>query len=197
MRPGRSREEPRIKDVLHAYAIFAQDANGEVAHSDVVMKMTRPAKPSKPYQGKYQVVPGKVNPSFYDEGGNGIGYLDDNINVMSKTFRKGEGVDSAGGRIGHVITGEWQNLSLDVKKAGKYKVSIEYGAPAGYGGRILLVLNEKEWIGTLELPTANGRGWGGLHSGDTVITLPAGKQKLKLICVGAFNYSYLTFKAVK
>ena len=197
MRPGRSREEPRIKDVLHAYAIFAQDANGEVAHSDVVMKMTRPAKPSKPYQGKYQVVPGKVNPSFYDEGGNGIGYLDDNINVMSKTFRKGEGVDSAGGMIGHVITGEWQNLSLDVKKAGKYKVSIEYGAPAGYGGRILLVLNEKEWIGTLELPTANGRGWGGLHSGDTVITLPAGKQKLKLICVGAFNYSYLTFKAVK
>ena len=197
MRPGRSREEPRIKDVLHAYAIFAQDANGEVAHSEVVMKMTRPAKVSRPYLGKYQVVPGKVNPSFYDEGGNAVGYLDDNVNVMSKTFRKGEGVDSVGSVIGHVITGEWQNLSLDVKKAGVYAVSAEYGAPAGFGGRLLFVLNEKEWIGTLELPTANGKGWGGLRSKETRITLPAGKQKLKLICVGAFNYSYLTFRFVK
>ena len=116
---------------------------------------------------------------------------------MSKTFRKGEGVDSVGSVIGHVITGEWQNLSLDVKKAGVYAVSAEYGAPAGFGGRLLFVLNEKEWIGTLELPTANGKGWGGLRSGETRITLPAGKQKLKLICVGAFNYSYLTFRFVK
>ena len=197
MRPGRSREEPRIRDVLHAYAVFAQDARGEVAHSEVVMKMTRPAGKSRPYQGKYQVVPGKVNPAFYDEGGNTVGYLDDNVNVMSKSFRIKEGVDTGGSMIGHVVTGEWQNLSIDVKKAGKYKVSAEYGAPVGFGGKLLLILNEKDWIGTLPLPTANGRGWGGLRSKEILVTLPAGKQKLKLLCVGAFNYSYLTFTAVK
>ena len=197
MRTGRSREKPNLQSVLHAYAIYAQDARGRVGHTNAVIKMTRPQKKSTPYQGKAQVIPGRVNPSFYDEGGNGVGYLDDNVNVNGKAgFRKDEGVDTNGEWIGHTITGEWVNLTVDIKKAGKYRVEMDYGAPDTCGGSMLMLLDDEKLLGTFEMP-GRGSGWGGLKTGLRNIELPAGRHTLKLIVIGAYNYSWLTFSEEK
>ncbi len=194
MRTGRSKEAPNLMNVLHAYAIYAQDANGKVAHSEAVMKMTPPERKSTPYQGVAQVIPGKLNVCHYDEGGNGVGYLDDNINVNHvQNFRPDEGVDATGEWIGHVVTGEWINLTVDIQKAGKYTVSMDYGAPAGYGGSMLMCLDDEQLLGTFDLPNNRGTGWGGLQSTLKHIEMPAGRHVIKLIVIGAFNYSYLDF----
>ncbi len=198
MRTGRSREKPNLHGVLHAYSIYAQDAKGEVANSEVVLKMTRPQKKSTPYQGKAQVIPGVVRVAYYDEGGNGVGYLDDNVNVNAKSgFRTDEGVDAAGDIIGHVITGEWINMTVDIQKAGKYTAVLDYGAPAGYGGRMVMTLNDKVVLGTFDCPNNGGSGWGGQKSTLKGIELPAGRHTIKLIVIGAFNYGNLTFTAEK
>ena len=175
-----------------------QDAAGKVANSEVVVKMTRPEKKSAPYQGKAQVIPGKVNPCLYDEGGNGVAYLDDNVNANKKSgFRVNEGVDATGAVIGHVLTGEWVNLTVDIREAGRYKVTMDYGAPSGFGGSMMMVLDDRKLLGTFQLPNAGGTGWGGLKSALNGIELPAGRHVIKLIAVGAFNYSYLDFQLEK
>ncbi|MBE6370714.1 MAG: glycosyl hydrolase family protein [Lentisphaerae bacterium] len=198
MRTGRSREKPNLKAVLHAYSIFVQDAAGKVANSEVVMKMTRPEKQSTPYQGKAQVIPGKINPCLYDEGGNGVAYLDDKVNANKKSgFRVNEGVDATGAVIGHVLTGEWVNLTVDIREAGRYKVTMDYGAPNGFGGSMLMILDDRKLIGTFQLPNGGGTGWGGLKSTLDGIELPAGRHVVKLIAIGAFNYSYLDFQLEK
>ncbi|OQA84943.1 MAG: Beta-glucanase precursor [Lentisphaerae bacterium ADurb.Bin242] len=195
MHTGRSREVPHLKNVLHAYSIYAQDAKGKIANSEVVLKMTPPEKKSTPYKGKAQAIPGKINPCFYDEGGNGIAYLDDNVNVNQlQKFRLDEGVDATGEWIGNVVTGEWVNMTVDIEKAGKYTVTMDYGAPAGYGGSMLMTLDDDRLLGTFDLPNNRGTGWGGLKSTLKNIELPAGRHVIKLIIIGAFNYSYLSFE---
>ena len=200
MLTGRSKQPPRIKDVLHAYAVYAQDANGKVANSEVVLKMTSPEKKSTPYKGKAQVIPGTVNPCFYDEGGNGVAYMDDNINVNSvQKFRLDEGVDTNGVGIGNAVTGEWINLTVDVKKAGRYTVTMDYGAPSGYGGSMPMVLDDNNTLGIFALPNNGGKdtGWGGLKSTLKNIELPVGQHVIKLIVIGGFNYGKLVFTPEK
>lgn len=197
MRTGRSRKKPNLKGVLHAYAIYAQDANGNVSHTPAVVKMTRPEKASRPYKGVAQKIPGKVNPCHYDEGGNGVGYLDDDVNVNKRHgFRVNEGVDATSSVIGHVVTGEWVNVTVDIKEAGLYKAVLDYGAPSGYGGSLWVTLDDKKFLGAFQLPPNRGNGWGGQKS-TARFRLPAGRHTLKLIVVGAYNFSYLTFTKEK
>ncbi len=180
---------------LHAYSILVRDAEGNTANTPVVLKYPIPVKKSTPYREKPQVIPGTVNPSFYDEGGNGVAYADDNINVFSKTFRPGEGVDTSGnGVIGAINTGEWLNITVDIKQTGNYKAILNFGTPQSGDHKVMMLLDHK-LLGTFQLFPHGFDHWGVISKTSLEnISLPAGKHLLTLIFIGGFNIGTLDFQ---
>ena len=106
----------------------------------------------KPYQGRAQVIPGRVELELYDSGGQGVAYNDtDAVNNGSgklnkgdsfvERFRQDEGVDLSYTKkeidktvegvqekigelyLGWTAAGEWVNYSVDVKAAGTYEIN--------------------------------------------------------------------------
>ncbi len=198
---GRAGLKPPLDGQLHAFVIFVQDANGKVAHTEPVIKLSvMPGEEkSTPYLGKPQEIPGLVKCPFYDEGGNKIAYADDNVNANKKSgFRVNEGVDTNGSVIGSVLTGEWIRITVNIKKAGKYKATFFHGSPPHYdNGRMLLFLDGK-YLGSFQLKTNPDGGWG--VSQEAVLNgldLPEGRHALKLVPIGGFNYSNLLFEPEK
>ncbi len=180
---------------LHAYSILVQDAKGNAANTPVVLKLPTPAKKSQPYQGKPQTIPGILNPSHYDEGGNGVAYADDDKNTFSATFRPGEGVDTAGnGAIGVIYTGEWINMTVDIRQAGKYKAVLNFGTPNHGDNRVILLLDNRE-IGVFKLFPHGKDHWGVVSKAILEnLELPAGIHVLKLVFIGGFNIGKLEFE---
>ncbi len=84
----------------------------------------------KPYLGKPQVIPGKIIPGHYDEGGQGVAYSSFfGANTFGKApwnkdFRATEGIntpDANGIAAGH--TGLWVSYTVRVQQTGDYKVA--------------------------------------------------------------------------
>ncbi len=195
MKAGRSGKKPDFNGYVHAFSIFVQDARGKVAHTEKVLKIRKPSRMSTPYQGKAQSIPGKINPAFYDEGGQDVAYHDTTPqNYASKTFRTAEAVDAGGSAIGNVTSGEWLNYTVDIRKAGKYKAVLNYGTPLEGNHRMMLLLDGKE-IGTFQLKRHETDHW----SCDSFavlenLALPAGRHVLTLLLIGGFNFSTLEFQ---
>lgn len=109
------------------------------------------AQTTTPYQGKPQVIPGRIQGEFYDNGGAGVAYNDvDPVNNGSgklnkgdtdlDKFRQNEGVDISYTKpnldkdmngapektgelyLGWTAPGEWVKYSVDVKAAGMYRI---------------------------------------------------------------------------
>jgi len=127
--------------------------------------------PGKPFQGRVQALPGKIECEFCDEGGEGVAYHEtDGRNHGSgelnkggadrDNFRKDEHVDisytktdwdnSAFNRVpqelgrfylGWTATGEWVRYTVDITKAGRYSLGVMY--TSRYDGGILLRCNER------------------------------------------------------
>ena len=82
---------------------------------------------STPYEGTPASIPGIVFADKFDEGGNGIAYLDNDTRDGDQTYRATETVDMeaspAGGyNIGWTAVGEWVKYTVDIKTAGTYEV---------------------------------------------------------------------------
>ena len=192
LRGGRTGNKPEL-GALHGFSVMVQDELGNCADSPVVLKFPLPAKKSRPYKGKAQVIPGVVNPSFFDEGGNGVGYYDDKINRFSKKFRPSEGVDTSGKIIGQVLTGEWVRVTVEVKEAGTYKAVLNYGTPA-YGKHKLMMLMDDRHLGDFIMTRHKGDHWAAdSYSTLENLKLPAGQHVITLICAGGFNFGEITF----
>ncbi len=180
---------------LHAYSILVQDARGNAADTPVVLKLPTPVKESRPYQGKPQVIPGILNPSYYDEGGNGVAYADDDKNSFSTTFRSGEGVDTSGnGAIGVIYTGEWINMTVDIRQAGKYKAILNFGTPNHGDNHVIMLLDNRK-IGAFKLFPHGGDHWGIVSKAVLEnLELPVGRHVLRLVFIGGFNIGKLEFE---
>ena len=126
----------------------------------------------RPFQGRVQSVPGRLECEFYDEGGEGVAYHEtDGRNHGSgelnkgdsdrDKFRKDESVDLSYtkdgwdnsefnrvpqelGRfyVGWTATGEWVRYTVDVAKSGRYTLGVMY--TSRYDGGILLECDERE-----------------------------------------------------
>ena len=125
----------------------------------------------KPFQGRVQTIPGRLECEFYDQGGEGVAYHEtDGRNHGSgelnkgngdrDNFRKDEAVDisytkndwdnSAFNRVpqelgrfyvGWTATGEWIRYTVDITKGGRYSLGVMY--TARYNGGILVKCDER------------------------------------------------------
>jgi hypothetical protein len=168
-----------------------------------------------PLNGQPQTIPGRLFMGYYDDGGEGVAYHDnDTINqgIAWGNFRPTEGVDvewtkeddywadSAGNKvvpqhaylIGWTGIGEWVNYTVNVQAAGRYYIS---GMMSKDTGAIVrnIVLDNKDIIGVIDV---SATGW--WHSwryykNITLVTLPAGKHLVKIYELGEGNMQYFDF----
>ena len=94
-----------------------------------------------PYLGSPVTIPGIVQAEFYDLGGEGVAYHDNDGNNWGVPFRSDEGVDieasnDAGGgyNIGWIEDGEWVEYTIEVPMDGMYTVTPVIASVPGGGG---------------------------------------------------------------
>ena len=86
---------------------------------------------SKPFKGKAQQIPGKIEAEHYDEGEPGKAYHDNDVKNSGANYRGPTQVDiekrpdaSNGHGIGWTRKGEWLNYTVEVKESGIYSIEI-------------------------------------------------------------------------
>jgi Carbohydrate binding module (family 6) len=165
-----------------------------------------------PTNSQPQTIPGRIYMGYYDDGGEGVAYHDnDSINqgVPWGNFRVGEGVDvewtkeddywadSAGNKvvppgvylIGWTAVGEWVNFTVNVQTAGLYTVS---GMVSKDQGRIVrnFVLDNRDTIGAIDVAATGYWHLWRYYNNMIAMPLPAGKHLLKVYELGEGNMQY-------
>ena len=108
-----------------------------------------PVVSQAPYLGENFTIPGKIEAEYYDLGGQGTAYNDNNQKTGDLTFRPGDNVDvvskqqaSNGKSIGWSQAGEWVEYTTDVE-AGTYDIEFTYSS-GGNPGDLRVSLNGAE-----------------------------------------------------
>lgn len=179
----------------------ATDNDGKTGQAGVTAVVTGPRTA---YGGTSWAIPGKIEFENYDEGGNGVAYLDNAPGSQTNvSFRPTEDVDietctdvGAGYNVGYASVGEWLEYTVNVAKAGTYNIGIRV-ACNGNGRTLSLQANGKK-LGT-DVSVPNTSGW---QTWQTVslkdIPLDAGKQVIRVTIGGAdyVNLNYMEFALV-
>ena len=193
MRPGRSGERPQFEGSLHAFSVFAEDADGAVSFSKPILLLSEPTKASSPYCGSPQRIPGTVVAGRYDEGGQGVAYYDTTVqNVASTAWRTSEGVDGSEHTIGSVSTGEWLRYTVDVAQAGDYRLTFTYGTPSRMRHGVMFLCDGRK-IGELSLRAHDNPTWASDTADEIVLRLPEGRHVLTVLLFGQFNFQDMVF----
>ncbi len=82
-------------------------------------------------------IPGTINSTHYDLGGEGTGYHDFNPENLGNGIRQEQGVDTEyrieEGSIGGIQTGEWLEYTIDVAEEGNYTFEVLFASPGRFG----------------------------------------------------------------
>lgn len=140
----------------------------------------------KPYGGKPQTIPGKIEAEHYDEGKPGEVYHDADEANHGVDYRGATQVDiekrddsSNGHGIGWIKAGEWVSYSVVVEDSGTYKA--EFPVASGKkGGTFHLELDGKDITGPIEVPDTGSFQKLEVISKDN-IQLKAGKYVMKMV----------------
>lgn len=123
----------------------------------------------RPFLGVYQVIPGKIEMGYYDEGGEGIAYHDaDPANKGKVNFRTSEGVDldnCSDGlyNIGYSTPGEWLKFSVKVLKTQSYILKLSLASPYS-DGFVRIDMDDQPLSGSVSVPKT-----GGYQTWETVV----------------------------
>jgi len=111
---------------------MARDSDGLIGMSEplTLLVRSRSGRPSTPYEGRPQAVPGRIAAGRYDEGGQGTAYgsyLKDNLfgrPPWNLKFRPNEGISSPNASgISASHRGLWVMYTVHVEKTGRYRVT--------------------------------------------------------------------------
>ena len=155
------------------------------------------------YQGKPWPVPGVINFSDYDTGGQGSGFFVNNGTTnQGKTYRTdavsiepcgdkptiGNGYD-----VGWSNGGNWLDYTVDVAQAGTYSATFRISAENAGSQLHLQDASATNLTGVITLPGTGA--WQKWTSVTVPVTLKAGKQDIYLYeDSGGFNLEYMSFE---
>ncbi|MEA3288400.1 MAG: glycosyl hydrolase [Candidatus Marinimicrobia bacterium] len=154
-----------------------------------------------PYLGIPFAIPGVVQAEFYDLGGEGVAYHDNDAVNLGVPFRSSEGVDieasndvGGGYNIGWIENGEWVEFTIDVSEAGIYNVIPMIASVPG-GGSLHIEFNGIDLTGVRSIPVTGGwQFWQELQIPD--VFLSAGEQIMHVsFDTGGFNLNWIEIEA--
>ena len=180
----------------------------------------------RPFQGRPQVVPGRVEMEFYDSGGPGVAYFDADAvnngsgvlnrgNTVLDRFREDEGVDLSYTKkdidktvdgvqekigelyLGWTAPGEWVNYTIDVQASGTYTINAHMSSRTD-AAEISLAFDNIDQTGPIRLPTTTHWHIWRIASNLAQVKLERGLHVMKLSVLkeGNFNLDYLEFVPV-
>jgi len=156
-----------------------------------------------PFEGSPQTIPGIVEAEWYDTGGQGIAYNDDNVHQGS-SFRNDEDVDVVDKQnasnlyaVGYTEAGEWTEYTVNVTE-GTYDITLSYASNLAAPGDLRISLDGVEialfdqlinlgtWVNFSDITINN-------------IDLPEAQSavlRIELVGAGNLDYDALTFTTV-
>ena len=179
----------------------------------------------KPYQGRAQIIPGRIQAELYDTGGQAVAYNDsDPVNNGSgrlntgdsdlDRFRQDEGVDISytkrgldttydGGSekygelyLGWTEPGEWVKYTVDVKASGMYKMTAHISSK-NPGGQIAIAFDVIDQLGPVTLTTTEDyHRWRVANLGQVRLEKGTHVMTLSIVKGGLINVDYVKFAPV-
>ena len=213
------RNHMRIKTTIAGSAVLC--AAGAVMLAQTAQSST--AYAGKPYQGRPQAIPGRIQAEFYDTGGEGVAYHDSDAgnNGSGKLnpgpsaldrFRKDEDVDISYTKlefdktmdgqaealgelyVGWTAPGEWIKYTVDVKQPGVYTVDAHLSSN-NQNAEISLEFDGVDVSGPIVIPTTGH--WHRWRICRNMADLKLDKgihiMTLKFVKEGNMNIDYLEF----
>ena len=187
---------PKVK---YYYTVAAVNAAGASPRSREIAATAAPAVEA-PHGGKPWPIPGTVELEDYDAGGEGLGFHDaDGVNKGGAAYRPGDGVgiedctDLGGGySVGWTAAGQWLRYTVTASAAGAYTVGFRVSA-AGAGGRFHLEdASGRDLTGPITVTDTGG--WQKWATVNAAVTLPAGRQVLRLVeDTGGYDLNRMVF----
>lgn len=147
---------------------------------------------ASPYDGIPQAIPGTINISHYDLGGEGFAYHDsDALNREGSAVRPTEGVDCGESAISWTAGGEWINYTVKVESAGTYNLTIQV-ASANAGGTLRIGFNGEAPV---EFAVPNTLDWNAMQLVTQPVRLTAGIQVMRVTFDAICNFKNIVITA--
>jgi len=151
---------------------------------------------SRPYtvpfviKGGIGAVSDMIPAAFYDQGGEGVAYHDNDSKDGVSSFRPGENVDvgdyTPRSVVGWTSDGEWLTYTVNVEETGEYELNSLIGAP-GDNGRYTVYFDGVDITGTLAAGKTPGQ-YGDQQPNRTTVQLTKGRHIMKFFMnVGAYD----------
>ena len=154
-----------------------------------------------PYLGAPFAIPGIIESEYYDLGGEGIAYHDNDPGNNGVPFRGSEGVDieasndiGGGYNIGWIEDGEWVEYTVDVPQDGMYTLIPVVSSVPG-GGQLHIEFDGIDLTGPQNVPVTGGwQFWQEMQIPD--VFLHAGEQIMHVAFYnGQFNLNRIVIRA--
>lgn len=187
-----------MKAGVHTLTAIATDNAGLTTTSTAISVTIQGVQ--APYNSSAFPIPGTIQFEEFDQGGNGLAYLDNTPGsdvTPVVNYRTTEDVDiesctdaGTGYNIGYATAGEWLEYTVNVQTAGNYDMELRV-ACSGDGRTVSLAMDGTTFANNIAIP--NTAGW---QAWQTVsvknIPLTAG-QKVMRVTIGATDYVNLNF----
>lgn len=171
---------------------IATDAEGRSNSASYTMKVTAKREPFT--AGKPATLPGTLQTEYYDKGGEGAAYHDNDAqNQGDANYRASEGVDIVNGNngraLGYTSTGEWVEYTIDVQEAGNYSFKATVSSGVNNSGfSINLNKNGKiTKLADIKVPQTGSNSWDTYRVVEGTLSQPleAGEQILRIVITGS------------
>ncbi|NJM79591.1 MAG: carbohydrate-binding protein [Flavobacterium sp.] len=177
--------------------VTTQDGN-KTATSQITVSIPTVGQSAYP-SGTPHPIPGTVESENYDTGGQGVAYNDTDSANRGNEYRTTEAVDvqtcSEGGfNVGWIQNGEWLEYTVNVARAGNYKIDIRYAALSSTGNIHVDFNGANVSQGISLAPTG---AWQTYTTVSKTVTLNAGTQVMRVtIDAGGINLNKVTFTEI-
>ena len=146
-----------------------------------------------PYNGITHNIPGVIMAIDFDHGGESVAYHDKESENLGNFYRPTEGVDiqlcsENVCAVSWIENGEWLEYSVDITKTGIYNMITRY---AGGNSSFYIELDGKNISG--QVKTSETGGWQVWADLSSIIKLPAGKHKMRVVFKSGFNLQKFSF----
>jgi hypothetical protein len=153
-----------------------------------------------PYAGVPHQLPGKIEAEDFDNGGQGVAYVDDSPGNSGGAYRATdvdiEATSGGGYNLGWVSAGEWLAYTVNVATTGVYTAEFRL-ASLGPGGTFHLEMNGIDVTGAVRVQDTGG--WQMWQTVTKTVSLSAGVQVARLVmdttgtyAVGNFDWMRFT-----